>query len=73
MGNLHRGLFPKLKEQARKQETKREGVVVSTLHGVKGLEYDSVYIMNVNEGSIPYKRQFLRKRLRKNGGFSMLG
>ena len=63
----------KLKEQARKQETKREGVVVSTLHGVKGLEYDSVYIMNVNEGSIPYKRQFLRKRLRKNGGFSMLG
>lgn len=53
----------KLKEQARKQETKREGVVVSTLHGVKGLEYDSVYIMNVNEGSIPYKKAVLAEAL----------
>lgn len=53
----------KLQEQARKQETKREGVVVSTLHGVKGLEYDFVYIMNVNEGSIPYKKAVLAEAL----------
>ena len=46
----------KLAEQAKKQETKREGIVISTLHAVKGLEYDKVYIMNVNEGSIPYKK-----------------
>lgn len=49
----------KLAEQAKKQETKKEGVVISTLHAVKGLEYDKVYIMNVNEGSIPYKKAVL--------------
>ena len=49
----------KLEEQAKKQEQEREGVLVSTLHGVKGLEYDKVYILNVNEGSMPYKKAVL--------------
>ena len=49
----------KLEEQARKQEKEREGVLISTLHGVKGLEYDRVYILNVNEGSMPYKKAVL--------------
>ena len=49
----------KLAQQARKQEVKGNGVVLSTLHGVKGLEYDHVYILNVNEGSIPYKKAVL--------------
>ncbi len=51
---------------------KREGVVlISTLHGVKGLEYDNVYIMNVNEGSMPYRKAVLEPAIwRKNGGFS---
>ena len=31
----------KLEEQAKKQDVKREGVVISTLHAVKGLEYDT--------------------------------
>ena len=53
----------KLTEQAKKQENKREGIVVSTLHAVKGLEYDKVYIMNVNEGSIPYKKAVLVEAL----------
>lgn len=53
----------KLKEQAKKQETKREGVIVSTLHGVKGLEYDYVYILNVNEGSMPYKKAVLAEAI----------
>jgi DNA helicase-2/ATP-dependent DNA helicase PcrA len=53
----------KLVEQAKKQETKREGIVISTLHAVKGLEYDKVYIMNVNEGSIPYKKAVLAEFL----------
>lgn len=53
----------KLTEQAKKQEIKREGVIVSTLHGVKGLEYDFVYILNVNEGSIPYKKAVLAEAL----------
>lgn len=40
----------RLNEQARKQQDKKEGVTISTLHAVKGLEYDIVYILNVNEG-----------------------
>ena len=49
----------KLARQAKKQETEREGVLISTMHGVKGLEYDHVYILNVNEGSIPYRKAVL--------------
>ena len=49
----------KLEEQAAKQKQERNGVLISTLHGVKGLEYDKVYILNVNEGSIPYKKAVL--------------
>ncbi len=48
-----------LKEQARKQKQKTEGVTLATLHSVKGLEYDTVYILNVNEGSIPYRKAVL--------------
>ena len=50
---------PKLEEQARRAEQEREGVLISTLHGVKGLEYDFVYILNVNEGSMPYRKAVL--------------
>jgi DNA helicase-2/ATP-dependent DNA helicase PcrA len=53
----------KLKEQAKVQETRKEGVTVSTLHGVKGLEYDYVVIFNVNEGTIPYRKAVLEAAL----------
>jgi len=53
----------KLAEQAKKQKIKREGVTVSTLHAVKGLEFNSVYILNVNEGSIPYRKAVLAEAL----------
>ena len=33
----------KLNEQAKRQRDHKEGVTVSTLHAVKGLEYDIVY------------------------------
>ena len=49
----------KLEEQARRAEQEREGVLISTLHGVKGLEYDIVNILNVNEGSMPYRKAVL--------------
>ena len=49
----------KLQDQAKKQEHVREGVTVSTLHASKGLEYDKVWILNVNEGNIPYKKAVL--------------
>ena len=46
----------KLKEQARQQNTEKEGVVISTLHSAKGLEFDRVFIMDVNEGIMPYRK-----------------
>ena len=48
-----------LAEQAKRQDRKPEGVTVATLHSVKGLEYDAVFIINVNEGSIPYRKAIL--------------
>ena len=45
-----------LKEQAKKQSAEKKGVVISTLHSIKGLEFDKVFIMDVNEGSIPYHK-----------------
>ena len=53
----------KLSEQAKKQSREQEGVLISTMHGVKGLEYDKVYILNINEGSIPYKKAVLESAI----------
>ncbi|HIX60292.1 MAG TPA: ATP-dependent helicase [Candidatus Blautia gallistercoris] len=53
----------RLEEEARKQADTAKGVVLATLHSVKGLEYDRVYIFNVNEGSIPYKKAVLPQQL----------
>lgn len=53
----------RLNEQAKKQSREQEGILISTMHGVKGLEYDKVYILNVNEGSIPYKKAVLESAL----------
>lgn len=33
-----------------------KGVILSTIHGVKGMEFKNVIIVNCNEGYIPYKR-----------------
>ena len=46
----------KLKEQAKKQNVEKRGVTVSTLHSIKGLEFDRVFLMDVNEGTIPYHK-----------------
>ncbi len=53
----------KLREQAERQREKKEGVTISTLHSAKGLEYERVYILNVNEGSIPYRKAVLDEQL----------
>lgn len=52
-----------LAKQAKEQQEHPEGLVISTLHSVKGLEYNQVYIFNVNEGSIPYKKAVLPQQL----------
>lgn len=35
---------------------KKEGVRLSTIHGVKGMEFKNVFIINCNEGNIPYSK-----------------
>ncbi len=46
-----------LKEQrSRSREKNRDGVVLMTIHGAKGLEYDQVYIADASEGVIPHKK-----------------
>ena len=51
----------KLDEQAKDRERKKEGVILSTMHAAKGLEYDQVYILNLNEGTIPYRKAVLEE------------
>ena len=43
----------------RQQSSEISGVCLSTLHAAKGMEYDSVYILDVNEGVIPYHKAVL--------------
>ncbi len=41
------------------EESARDSVAISTLHGAKGLEFTEVFLLNVNEGMIPYRRASL--------------
>ena len=44
-------------EALRKQEEKNiDGVLLSTMHGAKGLEFEHVFVIGANEGIIPYKK-----------------
>ena len=44
----------RMKEQ--QKSMKQEGVRLMTLHAAKGLEFDSVFLIEANEGQIPYKK-----------------
>ena len=50
--------FPKEMERQSRKEKKEQpdGVMLSTMHGAKGLEYDTVFIMDVVEEFVPYKK-----------------
>ena len=37
-------------------EEERHGVSLMTMHGSKGLEFDVVFIPDVNEGIVPYQK-----------------
>ncbi len=45
-------------EEHMKRDSKenRRGVVVTTMHSAKGLEFDAVFILEANEGLAPYKK-----------------
>lgn len=50
-----------LEKQAREQQYNPDGVTLATLHSAKGLEYEVVYIIDVNEGIMPYKKAVLNQ------------
>lgn len=43
------------------QETYGQGVSLLTMHGAKGLEYDTVFIPGANEGVTPYKKAVMEE------------
>lgn len=50
-----------LEQLYREQEQQTESVALSTLHSAKGLEYENVYLIDVNEGLMPYKKAVLEQ------------
>lgn len=50
----------KVKEELAENHTKKEldGVVFTTMHSAKGLEFRYVYIIGINEGTIPHEKSY---------------
>ena len=47
--------------QQQKVRLEKGGVALATFHSAKGLEYDHVYIIDTNEGVMPYKKAVLEQ------------
>ena len=45
-----------LNRQSKENEESKEGVIVSTMHSTKGLEFERVFLPDVNEDVIPHKK-----------------
>ena len=52
----HIALYEKELEKAGRDPDSREGVSLLTMHASKGLEFDTVYIPDCNEGIIPHRK-----------------
>lgn len=51
-----RSYTEELKAQSEQKNQEKQGVILSTLHSAKGLEYERVFLIDVNDGVIPYKK-----------------
>lgn len=47
----------------RQKQEEKKGVTLATLHSAKGLEFEEVYIVDVNEGIMPYKKAVLEQEV----------
>lgn len=45
-----------VEKEINKKEVDENSVILSTIHGVKGMEFKNVIIINCNEGNIPYSK-----------------
>ena len=52
-----------LRRQASQQTAQQDGVVLSTMHSSKGLEYRIVFLADANEGITPYKKAVLPEEI----------
>jgi len=50
-------------QKAKERGQRKGGITISTLHSAKGLEYKKVFILDVNEGVIPYQKAILDEDL----------
>lgn len=48
-----------LKQKASNQQEKRDAVQISTMHSAKGLEYQAVFLPDVNESIVPHTKAVL--------------
>lgn len=49
----------RMQAEQKKKDVSREGVQILTLHGAKGLEFDTVFLPQLLEGQLPYKKAVL--------------
>lgn len=52
-----------LKNKSRNRKSTANGVCLMTIHGSKGLEFDTVFVIQCNEGVIPHKKASLDSEL----------
>ncbi len=52
-----------LRKQRQQKQTAPAGVRLMTMHASKGLEFDTVFIIQANEGRIPYKKSLKEQGL----------
>lgn len=55
----YRRELERIKDQGNKADTEREGLCLMTMHASKGLEFDEVFLFDVNEGIVPYHKAML--------------
>lgn len=48
--------YGKMLKEKNKKNGEKEGVNLMTMHAAKGLEFDTVFVIEANEGSCPYKK-----------------
>lgn len=48
--------YGKMLKEQNKKNGEKEGVNLMTMHAAKGLEFDTVFVIEANDGSCPYKK-----------------
>ena len=51
------------RQEVQKKRQEEKGIVLHTIHGAKGLEFNTVFIIGANEGTLPYRKAKLAGEL----------